>query len=241
MQAESQDSRPSRAEGIESGPAAPPGGLSARLRERLHDLAGELRYGTRTGARTTAVEFRPDGGIWKNYAPIGYRSFEAAMARVAVRPGQDVFVDYGAGRGRVVVLAATRPFRRVLGIEVRSEFATAARVNLRRAARHLRCPQVEIVEADARDVGVPDDATILHFFDPFAGTTLERILDGLLASHRRHPRTITILYADDHHLAELLPARPWIRLVDRVPWTLIRPTHPERCSYGIYRVEPTST
>jgi hypothetical protein len=160
------------------------------------------------------------------------------MRRVVVHPGQDVFVDYGAGRGRAVVLAATRPFRRVLGVEVRAEFAADARANLRRAARRLRCPQVEIVEANATDVGVPDDATLLHFFDPFAGTTLERLVDEIPASLRRHPRTVTILFADDHHLVELMPTRPWIRFVERVPWTLARGPHPERCNYGIYRVEP---
>jgi hypothetical protein len=239
MKAESKDPRPSFTEASDTGPIAVPGGLRSRLADRLHEAWRELHFGIRTRGQTTAVEFRPDGSIWKNYAPIGYRSFEAVMDRITVRPGQDVFIDYGAGRGRAVVLAATRPFRRVLGVEVRAEFAAAARANLRRAARRLLCPQVEIVEADGVDVGVPDDATMLHLFDPFAGTTLERLVDEIHASLRRRPRVITILFADDHHFAELVAARPWIRFVERVPWALVRRTHPERCNYGIYRAEIT--
>jgi hypothetical protein len=198
----------------------------------------EARLGIRTGGRTTAVERRDDGSLWKNYAPIGYRSLLAVLGRLEIRPGEDVFVDYGAGKGRAIVLAATWPFRRVVGLEVRPEHAAAARENLRRAARRLRCRAVEVVEASATDFGVPDDATVLHFFDPFAGATLECVTDEIGASLRRVPRVITILFADDHHFVELLEARPWIRLRERVPWPYAAGERPERCSYGIYVAAP---
>jgi SAM-dependent methyltransferase len=225
-----------------SSPLALASDFAARVAHGLSERWFELRLGIRTGTRSLSVERRADGSLWKNYAPVGYRSFLAARRLLRVRPGEDVFVDYGAGKGRVLILAATLPFRRVLGVEVRPDLAAAARGNLRRAARRLRCPEVEILEASAEDLGVPDDATVLHFFDPFAGPILERLVDEIAASLERRPRGITILFADDHHFAGLLEARPWIQLVARVPWAYspriyARGRNPERCSYGIYRAD----
>lgn len=238
-------------------PAPSPGRPStgARLRHGWSEWWHDARLGIRTGGRTLQVQRRGDGSLWKNYAPIGYRSLFAALRRVGVRPGEDVFVDYGCGKGRVVVVAATFPFRRVIGVEVRPEFAATARRNLTRASLRLsyrrttsqtgrsglRCPAVEIVEAGASDFGVPDDATVLHFFDPFAGTTLERLTDEIGASIRRAPRPLTILFADDHHFAELLGTRPWIRLRERLPWAHVSGERPERCSYGIYDAAAAET
>lgn len=188
-----------------------------------------------------------DGSVWKNYAPVPYRSFQRVLRQIEIQPDIDVFVDYGAGKGRAVVLAARHPFRRVLGVEVVPELAEEARKNLARAQprsseragnRSGRLAgggvPVEIVTADAAEYGVPDDATILHFFDPFAGRTLERLIGLLEASLLRSPRRLTILYADDHHFAPLADARPWLRRTARVPWAWAEGQHPERCAYAIY-------
>ncbi len=215
-------------------PPVRPAGPAARLFRRFHEAWLEALFGIRTAERTRGVERAPDGSLWKNHAPIDYRSFAAAIRRVPLRPGVDVFVDYGAGLGRAVVLAARLPYRRVIGVEVRPELAERGRENLRRAARRLRCPDARIVTASADEFGVPDDATVLHLFDPFAGPVLERLCAALGASLERAPRTVSILYADDHHFAEIAPALPWIRLRERIPWAVATGEHPERCTYGIY-------
>lgn len=224
-----------------------PSGLLGYARHRLSEAWWEWRLRIRTAERTRDVRRVEDGSLWKNYAPVPYRSFYRVLRQIEIRPGVDVFVDYGAGKGRTLVLAARHPFRRVLGVEVVPEFAEEARRNLERAQRRSSARTgnrsgclagggvpVEIVTADAAEYGVPDDATILHLFDPFAGRTLERWIDLLEASLRRSPRRLTILYADDHHFAPLADARPWLHRIARVPWTWAEGQYPERCAYAIY-------
>ena len=64
-------------------------------------------------------------------------STEDKLVKQNNNPGQDVFVDYGAGKGRTVVLASTYQFKRVIGVELAPELAAIAEENLFRAIKRL--------------------------------------------------------------------------------------------------------
>jgi predicted RNA methylase len=156
------------------------------------------------------------------------------MRQVAVREGEDVFLDYGAGKGRVVVLAAMLPFRRVLGVEISPDLAELAQANVRRAARHLQCPDVEIVSGDATDFVLPKEATVLYFFDPFSGPVLERVLERIRVSLTAAPRPLRILYADPNHFAPLAAQCDWLRKCAEVRYPVASGSEPIHESYYIY-------
>ena len=107
---------------------------------------------------------------------------------------RDTFVDFGCGKGRVVHQAAKRPFRRVIGVEISPALAEIARTNLATRRHQHRCPNVEIVVADAKEFPVPDDLTIAYFWHPFAGETHEAVLRGIIDSIDRHPRRVRLIY-----------------------------------------------
>lgn len=215
---------------VATGPRHSVGYARHLISERYH----EARLGIRTlgPAQTAAVAQRP--GLCKPYAPIPYRSFFTMIRDVEIRPGEDVFLDYGAGRGRAVVLAARSPFRRVLGVEIDPNLAESARENVRRAAHLLRCPNVEVVTADAADFGCPDDATVLHFFDPFAGVILERVIESVRASLQRAPRRLTVLFADPNHFAPLVADAAWLVKRAEIPYAFVQGKDLIRESYYVY-------
>jgi hypothetical protein len=204
--------------------------VSHLLRERYHDA----RLGIRTTGKVFPAAYvrRPD--LYQPYAPTAYRNFRAAMRHISIRPGADVFVDYGAGKGRVVVLAAECPFRRVLGVEISPELSEIARANVQRAARRLRCRDVKIITADAADFGCPDDATVLYFFDPFAGVVLERVLEHVKTSLIARPRPLQILFADPNHMAPLAERCDWLRRRAVIPYEVVSGKEPIRESFHIY-------
>jgi hypothetical protein len=188
-------------------------------------------------AVTSAVTERP--GLCKPYAPIPYRSFFAVMRRVEISPHDEVFLDYGAGRGRAMVLAARLPFRRVLGVEIAPDLVETARRNFRRCAGRLRCRDLQIVAGDAASYGCPDDVTVIHFFDPFAGIILEQVIENIRASLRRAPRRLTILFADPNHFDPLARAGGWLVKRCEVPYPFRQGSEMIRESYFVY--ESTST
>lgn len=174
------------------------------------------------------------------YSPISYAAFAAAMRRIRSTP-DDVFVDYGAGKGRVVVLAATYPFRRVTGVEFVPALAEQARENIARAAYRLRCPDVQVIVADAARLPVADDATVLHFFNPFRGATLDAVIRHLRESLARRPREVTVLYANpddfERALAERLLDPAWIRAREELTFPRKPRVGPHGNSYRIYRLD----
>jgi hypothetical protein len=123
-----------------------------------------------------------------------YRLFRVLMRRF-VHPGaDDVFLDYGSGLGSVLLMAATFPFRRVIGVEYSEALATRAAQILGRARPKLHCQAIDIVTADAADYAIPDDVTVIYFFNPFRGETLARVCDRIRQSVVASPRPVRIVY-----------------------------------------------
>jgi precorrin-6B methylase 2 len=129
------------------------------------------------------------------YEPSGWFFLDRALRHRRVGP-DDVFVDFGSGMGRVVGRAARHPFKRVVGIEISGELNEIAREHIDRRRDKLRCQNVELVTADARDYPIPDDMTVAYFFNPFTGAVFKAVLDNIIESIDRRPRTVTLLYAN---------------------------------------------
>jgi predicted RNA methylase len=125
---------------------------------------------------------------------------------------EDVLMDYGAGKGRVLLAAARFPFGRIVGLELNEADAEIARSNASIAGPHRRCPHIEVVVADARLWPLPDDVTYIYMFNPFWDATFKGMLDRVLESLDRRPRQLTVIYANPTCAAELLATGRFKRL-----------------------------
>lgn len=86
------------------------------------------------------------------------------------------FVDYGAGLGRMTILAAMLPFRRTIGVELDQSLVSRARENIERVKGHLNC-DARIYTADARQFRIPNAIASIYFNNPFTGSILQGVLD----------------------------------------------------------------
>jgi hypothetical protein len=98
--------------------------------------------------------------------------------------------------GRVLVLAAAYPFRRIIGVELCSEFVAVARENLKRVEGKVKCKDIDIITTDAAQYAVPDDVTHIHLYNPFTGTTLASVVENIKQSVARSPRRLTVLVSN---------------------------------------------
>ena len=139
---------------------------------RLADRYGDWRLGIQTSRYVTKQELGyEDTGSNVEYVATSYHALRSSLDRIPICLGHSVCVDYGCGMGRVVIFAALRRFRKVIGVEYTVQLAQQARENVRRAANRLRCP-VEIVNADAQSYPLPDDADVIFMYNPFRGQCL---------------------------------------------------------------------
>jgi predicted RNA methylase len=143
------------------------------------------------------------------YEPLPYFLIKSTLRHVGKAPEGHTFLDYGSGMGRVVMMAATRPFKRVIGVELMAPLNAIAHENLRRA-RDLACP-VDLVTADATEYCVPDDVSIVHLFNPFTGKIMAKVQDRIRESLHRAPRPMRIVYAHAHDQADLFAGCTWLR------------------------------
>jgi SAM-dependent methyltransferase len=104
----------------------------------------------------------------------------------------DVFIDLGCGKGRVVFCAAAGRVKQAIGIDVDEQLIAVARDNSRRA-RFSRAP-VEFIHIDAVDFLCPDTATVFFLFNPFGEKTLAKVMENIKLSWQNNPRVIKIIY-----------------------------------------------
>lgn len=130
-----------------------------------------------------------DVGDCNGYEPIDYKCFDIILEHIIDETRQQGFLDYGCGKGRAVVLAATKPFQKVIGLEWSPVLAEVAERNIQRAHKHIKAEQVEILIEDARSYNLPPEITDVFLFNSFQGPVLEdvinRIFESLVSTSRR--------------------------------------------------------
>jgi hypothetical protein len=171
------------------------------------------------------------------YAPTPWFVLRRALPQDWIGPN-DVFIDFGSGKGRVVYQAAVfYQFKRVIGIELSRELHEIAAGNIQRNRDRLRCEDVQLVHSDVLEYEIPDDVSVAYFFNPFTGQTFSMVVDRLLASVVRNPRTLRIVYLNPKEHGRLM-AKGQIQLIKRIRG--LRPTRDwaRAASVHIYELRP---
>lgn len=165
------------------------------VRSWLGESVFERRYGIRTAGRVELDALGLAGPERMHYLPAGWLSLRRILPAREV-DGSDVFMDFGSGMGRVVVMAAMYPFRRVVGVELAPDLHRIAVENVEGNRCRLRCRDVSLVCADALDHPVPPDLTVAFFYNPFHGATFATVIGRLLESLDAHPRRLRVVYGN---------------------------------------------
>lgn len=132
-----------------------------------------------------------------DYRPTPCQLFEWTLAAIDYDLSKLTFVDYGAGKGRVMLLASEHPFAAVGGIEFAEELHDAATMNIQQYPRsRMQCRNVECVLEDASQVGAPDGEAVHYFFNPFSREVFAEVLNTLVVSYRQRPRRLYLILVD---------------------------------------------
>ncbi len=167
------------------------------------------------GIDTAGVAFNlnTSGSRPVHYAAMPYEAIDVLLGALAMNH-EDVFVDLGCGKGRVLCRAAQWPIRRAIGVECEPALAACCARNLatmrgRRADTQVLCGRIE-------EVGI-DDGTVYLTYGPFPADVLAAALAAIERSLRNRPRCARwiVAGADPTTLASLLEHSS---MVKRVEW-----------------------
>jgi hypothetical protein len=140
-----------------------------------------------------------------DYRPTPCRLFEWLLGAIDYDFSKLTFVDHGAGKGRVLLLASEHPFQAVGGIEFAEELHDDAVMNIQQYPRsRMKCRNVECVLEDASQVGPPEGEAVHYFFNPFSREVFAEVLNNIVLSYRQHPRRLYLILVDPPQVADLI-------------------------------------
>lgn len=160
-----------------------------------------------------SVQFDADHGVdtagWTlDYEPVGPSVCEAVLDALPDRALRASFYDLGCGKGRVLLLASKRPFRRVVGVEMVAGLVRTCRANLAGwQGAHPDCGPLEVLHADGIGLTLPADDLVVFLYNPFGEEGIAAVLHGL-ADRRAPGSTCWVAYVNPLE-GHLLTDPPW--------------------------------
>jgi hypothetical protein len=159
-----------------------------------------------------------------DYIPSGIAPIVRAVLDVPI-VADDVFVDLGAGLGKVAMAVNLLSGARAHGVELQPELVTRALAG----AADLGLDSVSFQQSDARDADL-SRATVVFLYLPFTGATLAAVMARLSAVARRRALVVCTLGLDLRAFDWLTPRETqefWLSIHDsRCPGAAPRPRSP---------------
>jgi SAM-dependent methyltransferase len=166
-----------------------------RRRQRYGDVDYDWDHRVDTTAATVGWRARLVGLLHSPYQPTDATLFHEMISKLEIDFSEFVFIDVGSGKGRVLLMAADYPFRRVVGIELLPELHRIALENVSKyESESQKCFAIESVCVDACKFEFPDEPLVLYLFNPLPESGLVMFLESLERSVRESPRPVFLLY-----------------------------------------------
>lgn len=191
------------------------------LRYRVTNHYYERSLGVETAGTVKIEDLGFANSEFVDYAPIGYREIYSALERIPLEKSMSTFLDYGSGKGRAIIVAATLPFRRVIGIEISDRLLAIAEKNLN-TMRHKRCKCVELFHMNATRYAVPGDVNLIYFFNPFGGRVVQKVVDNIYNSYKQTPREIYIIFFNNDLFESAVKNQNWITRTEQTRFDKFR-------------------
>jgi hypothetical protein len=178
--------------------------------EQVSNLAFDEKYGTDTANAVedltqigVAPELAERGEFYTAFWEPKFSEIMNALLNAGVDLSRYVFIDYGSGKGKVLLLASHYPFRRIIGIEYASYLHEIAVRNCRiYRDEGQRCRVLAPMIADALLFKPPTEPVIVFLSNPFDLPTTKQVLQFLDSLQNE----IVVICVRLRGMREMLPA-----------------------------------
>ncbi len=191
--------------------------ISLRVVEKIYNLLKKLanrvkshdpfdhKYGTDTAGELQIKDANVPDSQTKSGAQLYWATPERIdrylLNSLEIEYSQYTFIDFGSGKGRVLLVASSYPFRQIIGVEFVPELHEIAENNIRHyKAPDQKCQSISSVCMDATKFTLPKTPLVLHFYHPFKSQSdiLAQVIGRIDQSLTANPRPVWIVYV--HHV-----------------------------------------
>ena len=180
--------------------------LDSRIKRTIQEHFWEKRLGIKTAGISPIQE---DTTRFKDsivYVPTPYHVIEGILDRLKFGD-DDVFIDLGCGKGRVVLFVAAKKLKKVIGIEARKDMFDIAMKNLEKS--QVKNTPVEIVNADVATFDMREGTTFF-MYQPFGINTLKCVMENIRNSLTVNPRQVLIICYGNINLGDISDYDKWL-------------------------------
>ncbi len=172
--------------------------LVLRMWNGISDYVFDNKYGVETRksiplSKLTIKSVNKCNGI--DYDPVNYFILRDIFVSLSPCFNRGNFVDFGSGKGRVMLLASQYGFEKIIGVEFSKKLCDICKNNLCKTSEwNERKNKFQIENIDAEKYYPNKNDRVFFFFNPFKGRVLDSVLDNIDASLREHERDIMLIY-----------------------------------------------
>lgn len=166
------------------------------------DFLFDVRYGTDTSAFVTLEDLGVENmnlAHAEMYQPTHTIPLKKLFKTLQLNPGK-ILVDFGCGKGRVLLVASEFDFKEVRGIEFSPHLCSIAEKNCSTFSSKSRTnTNFKVILSDVANYEIQDDETVFFLFNPFDKPVLSKVLHNISNSYTRSSRKIMIIYRKALH------------------------------------------
>jgi SAM-dependent methyltransferase len=196
----------------------------AAIAARREELAVDAQLGIHSAGTVPGGAVEAEAGTSTDivfYAPVKPQDFDEMMQCLPQELSPFTFIDIGSGKGRALVLAAQRPFKEVIGIELSPSLHRSAGKNVERLRPSLRA-RIRTLNMDARQFVFPPIPTVAYFFNPFGEGPLGEVINNIERVHRNSHNQVFVLYLWPFHEKVLNERETWRHVASGRHWKVFR-------------------
>lgn len=133
------------------------------------------------------------------YQASNYYLLEKAFEFLKNENANSGLLDFGCGRGRILVVAAHYRFKRITGIDFSPILCADADANIEKVASFFPDTNFNVLCVDAFGYQIEPYQNCFFFFNPFDEVVLLKVVSNILSSLKEFPRKIYVIYVNPIH------------------------------------------
>jgi len=127
------------------------------------------------------------------YLPSPFSMVDVVMREVKKELGSDFseigFIDYGSGKGKILIAAVKYGFKRITGVEYSTQVHDVAVRNMQKLGL---TDKITLVNGDATEFRPQPDDRVFYMFNPFMGEILEGCLRQIKSVKAQGKRILVV-------------------------------------------------
>jgi len=172
--------------------------LLSLSRVQLFNSIYDWRRGTNTAAGVPHISLEMPEDVRRMaswYVPMPTRIFHYIIDALPIHPADYLFVDIGAGKGKVLMAAAEHGFSELIGVEADSRLSVTCRANI--LSCELSAYPCTIVNQDVMEWELPDSPAVAFLYSPFTRDGIERFMNSLESRLSSRSTSLILVFVDD--------------------------------------------